>query len=123
MLSSFIASNITGCIGVAKFGRVDDNFDNVDWLISIGVSYSPPTNQTIYEARDTTVTTIHNRDKDHKPTPQYTLYWKVPEGNRAGPYVEVRCKINTSAGANGCVQQCLIPLGKLWKSLTLIEPP
>ena len=29
---------------VAEFGTVDDNFDNVNWLASIGISYNPPTN-------------------------------------------------------------------------------
>ena len=40
------------CIGVAEFGTVDDNFDNVDWIASIDVSYNLLTNQTTYEARD-----------------------------------------------------------------------
>ena len=36
----FMSTN--GCNGVADFHTVDDNFDNVDWLASIDVSYHPP---------------------------------------------------------------------------------
>ena len=41
------------CIGVAELATIDDNFDNIDWLDSIDVSYNPPNNQTTYKARDT----------------------------------------------------------------------
>ena len=47
-------------LDVAKFGTVNDNFDNVDWLASTDVSYIPDTNQSAYEARDTTITAVHN---------------------------------------------------------------
>ena len=33
-----------GCIGVYDFGTFDDNFDNVQWMDSLEVSYNPATN-------------------------------------------------------------------------------
>ena len=30
-----------GCIGVADYGTINDNFDNVAWLDSINVTYDP----------------------------------------------------------------------------------
>ena len=45
--------------------------DCVDWLVSIGVSYSFATNQTTYNARDTT---IHGIQTDHKSIPENTWY-------------------------------------------------
>ena len=43
-----------GCGGVSDFGTIDDNFDNVQWMGSIEVSYIPATNQKTYEARSHT---------------------------------------------------------------------
>ena len=47
------------CIGVSDFGTIDDNFDNVQWMDSIEVSYYPATNQSTYKARSHTAA-IHN---------------------------------------------------------------
>ena len=46
-------------MGVAEFGTIDDNFDNVDWLASIDVSYYTPTKEITFKAIDT-LTAIHN---------------------------------------------------------------
>ena len=48
------------CTDVTEYGTVDDNFDSVDSLASTDVSYNPPTDKIMYEARDTTITAIHN---------------------------------------------------------------
>ena len=42
------------CIGVSDFSSIDDNFDNVQWMDSIEVSYNPETNQSTYKARSHT---------------------------------------------------------------------
>ena len=47
------------CIGVSDFGTVDDNFDNVQWMDTIEVSYNPAKNQSTYKARSHT-TAVHN---------------------------------------------------------------
>ena len=55
-----------GCNGVADYGTIDDNFDNVAWIDSFDVTYDPVTQQVTY---DSTVTAIHNlQQKDHKPS-------------------------------------------------------
>ena len=57
------------CVGVSDFSTIDDNFDNVQWMDSIEVSYNPATNQKAYEARLCT-TEIHNiqQRQSHKPS-------------------------------------------------------
>ena len=45
-----------GCIGVADYGTIDDNFDNVAWIDSIDVTYDPATHQVTYRS---TATGIH----------------------------------------------------------------
>ena len=51
--------SVKGCIGVAEFGTVDDNFVSVNWLGFIDVSYNPPISQTTYEARGMHSISLH----------------------------------------------------------------
>ena len=101
-----------GCIGGAEIGTYDDNFDHVDWLATIDVSYNPSTDQTTYKARDTTLTTIPNIQQTQRPQ-AYTTICMVPGdilSNRTGPNVEVGCKIDTCANAMpSCVFRRLCP--------------
>ena len=45
------------CIGVADYGTTDDNYDSVDWIDSIDVTYDPATQQVTYGS---TATAVHN---------------------------------------------------------------
>ena len=57
--------SVEGGIGVAEYGTIDDNFDNVDWIDSIDVTNDPTTQQVTY---DSTVTTICNIQQSRKVT-------------------------------------------------------
>ena len=56
-----------GCIGVADYGTIDANFDNIAWIDSIDVRYVPATQQVTYGS---TVIAIHNiqQRENHKPS-------------------------------------------------------
>ena len=90
-----------GCIGVTKIGTSDENFDNVYRLDSIDVRYDPPTNQTIYKVRDITITVIHNIQQRSQAYVREHMVVGYTTGNRTGANIEVRCNIDTGAGANG----------------------
>ena len=58
--------------GVVEFDIVDKNFDNVGWLASIvSATTLPPTRSPTWPDTQQQQHTIYNRDKDHKPTPEY----------------------------------------------------
>ena len=89
-----------GCIGVADFGTVNDNFDNVQWCDCKDVNYNP-TIQSTYEQIDHTAV-IHNIQKRHK-SQAFIRISMLPEDTKdkvIGPAIDVRCKIDTGAGAN-----------------------
>ena len=89
------------CVGVSHFGTIDDNFNNVQWMDSIKVSYNPATNQKTYETRSYTAT-IHNIQQRHK-SQAFTIVDMSPEdteGKIIGPAIETKCKIDTGAAAN-----------------------
>ena len=46
-----------GCIGIADYCTIDDNFDNIAWIDSIDVTYDAATQQVTYGS---TVAAIHN---------------------------------------------------------------
>ena len=79
---------------------IDDNFDDVDWLASIHVSYYLPTKKATYEARNTILATIHNIQQRSQV---FTTVHMVPE-DKKGKWTwcnaEVGCKVDTDAGAN-----------------------
>ena len=88
-----------GCIGVADYGTIEDTFDNVAWIDSIDVTYDPETQQVTY---DSTVTAIHSRQQREK-SQAFTGISMCPEdtnGKISGPHIEVKCKMDASAGAN-----------------------
>ena len=88
-----------GCIGVADYGTIDDNFDSVAWIDSIDITYDPATQQVTYGS---TVTAIHNIQQ-RKRSQAFTRISMCPEetnGKIIGPHIEVKCKINTGVGAN-----------------------
>ena len=72
-----------GYIGVAEFGTVADNFDNVDWLALHNVSYKSATNQTTYKTTD---------KKQHQKIqqrlyayPRVKMVTEDTKGTRTGP--------------------------------------
>ena len=88
------------CIGVSDFGT-NDNFDNVQWMDSIEVSYNPATNQSTYKARSHTaaIHTIQQRQKSQA----FTIVCMLPkdtEGKITGPAIDSKCKIDTVTAAN-----------------------
>ena len=90
-----------GPIGVTDFGTIDDNFDNVQWIDSIEVSYNPPTHLASYGTKETTAA-IHNIQKRQK-SQAFTTVSMLPqdtEGKTIGAPIDVKCKIDTGAGAN-----------------------
>ena len=90
-----------GCIGLSDFGTIDDNFDNVQWMDSIEVSYNPATNQSTYKARPH-IAAIHNIQQRQK-FQAFTIVGMLPEdtkGKITGPAIEIKCKIDTGAAAN-----------------------
>ena len=107
-----------GCTGVANFGMIDDNFDNVQWCDSIEINYNSA-NQSTYEQIDP-VAAIHNVQKRQK-IPAFTIVSMLPkdaEGEVIGLVVDAKCKTDTGTGANmqflpleSCTQQCFIPVG------------
>ena len=88
-----------GCIDIADYGTIDDNFDNVAWIDITDVTDNPATQQVTYGF---TVTVIHNTQ--HRERSQaFTRISMCPEdtnGKINGPPIEVKCKIDTGAGVN-----------------------
>ena len=88
-----------GCIGVADYGTIDDKFDNVAWIYSIDVTYDLTTQQV---AHGSTVTAIHNiqqRERSQAFT-RISMCQGDTNGKINGLRIEVKCKIDTGAGAN-----------------------
>ena len=66
-----------GCIEVSDFGTIDDNFNNVQWMDSIEVSYNPATNQSTYKPRSHTAA-IHNIQQRQK-SQAFMIVGMLPE--------------------------------------------
>ena len=49
-----------GCICIAEFGTVNNNFDSIDWLAFIDCNYNSPCDQTIREARNVTIRALQS---------------------------------------------------------------
>ena len=88
-----------GCVGVANYGTIDDNCDNIAWIETIDVTNGPATQQITYSSTAAAVHSIQQRE-----TPQaFTRISMCPEdtnGKISGPPIEVKCKIDTGTGAN-----------------------
>ena len=107
-----------GCIGISDFGTIDDNFDNVQWMDSIEVSYNPATNQSTYKARSHTaaIHNIHQRQKSQA----FTVVGMLPEdteGKITGLAIETKCKIDTGTAANVMPISTLQKFSKEWTTL------
>ena len=88
-----------GCIGVVDYGTIDDNFDIVAWISSIGITYDPATQQVTYGS---TVTAIHNIHQTER-SQAFTRISMCPEdtnGKINEHPIEVKCKTDTGSGAN-----------------------
>ena len=89
------------CVGVSDFGTIDDNFDNIQWMDSIEVSYTPATNQKTNKARSHTAA-IHNIQQRQK-LQAFTIVGMLPEdteGKITGPAIKITYKIDTGRAAN-----------------------
>ena len=75
--------SVEGCIGVADFRRVDDNFDNVQLSDSTEVNYSPA-NQSTHKHTDPAVAT-HNVQKDKNQA--FTIVNMLPEDTKVRKWV------------------------------------
>ena len=81
-----------GCIGIADYGTIDDNFDSVAWIDSSDVTYDLATQQVTYGS---TATVIHNIQQTER-SQAFTRISMCPEdtnGKINGPPNEVKCKI------------------------------
>ena len=90
-----------GCIGVSDFSTIDDNFDNIQWIDFIEVSYNPATNQSTYKVRSQTAA-IHNIQQRQK-SQAFTTVGILPEdteGKITAPAIETKCKIDTGTAVN-----------------------
>ena len=88
-----------GCICVADYGTIDDNFDNVAWIDSIDVTYDPATQQVTYGSRVTAILNIHQKEKSQAFT-RISICPEDTNGKISGPSIEVKCKKDTVSGAN-----------------------
>ena len=88
-----------GCIGIADYGTIDDNFDNVAWIDSIDITYDPASQQVTYGPAATAIHNIQQRERSHA----FTRISMCPEdtnGKISEPCIKVKCKIDTGTGAN-----------------------
>ena len=88
-----------GCIGLADYGSIDDNSDNVSWIDSIDVTYDPATQQVTCGPRVTVIHNIHQREGSQALT-RKSMCPEITNGKINGPPIEVKCKTDTGAGAN-----------------------
>ena len=87
------------CVGVAGYGTVDDDFDNVAWIDSIDVTYDTATQQVIYGYTVTVIDNIQQRERSQAFT-RINMCTEDTNGKLNGPPIEVKRKIKTGAGAN-----------------------
>ena len=89
------------CVGVSDSGTIDDNFDNVQWMTSIDVSYNLAISQTTYEATLHT-TTIHNIQQRQKSQACKIvgMLTEDTESKLISPAIDIKCKIDTDTATN-----------------------
>ena len=88
-----------GCIGVADYGKIDDSFNNAAWTKPIAVIYNPASQQVTYGSTTTAIHTIQQKERSQAFT-RISMYPEDTNDKVNGPPIEVKCKIDTGAGAN-----------------------
>ena len=88
-----------GCISVANYGTVDDNFDNIAWIDSIDVTYNLATQQVTYGSVVRAIHSIQQRERSYIFR-KLSMCQKDTNSKISRPPIEVKCKIDTGSGAN-----------------------
>ena len=91
--------SVEDCIGVTDCGTGYDSFNKVQWCDSIELNYNPPYKSTYEQIDPAAIHIVQKRQKSQTFT-SMSMLPEDTEGKVIGPTIDVKCKIDTVAGAN-----------------------